>query len=165
MISTVSVSHKVAKILTVSCKSHNPIETLFHWNCFVSNKKNIKKWIKDPFFFQPAPLLENTLMLLVVTFPASIFPTTMKLTGHVPGISRCSVGKSSNWPSWTSPWWQMKRVTVLERQQIVPESLSQTLLHMMEILMTLRSVVKRFPVLCTPREIQFKWDLSLATAF
>ena len=39
MILTVSVSHKVAKILTVSCKNYNPIETLFHWNCFVSNKK------------------------------------------------------------------------------------------------------------------------------
>ena len=51
MILTVRVSHKVANILTVNRKSHHPIETLFHWNCFVSNKKKSKKVNKRSFFF------------------------------------------------------------------------------------------------------------------
>ncbi|XP_066025272.1 neural cell adhesion molecule 1-like [Pocillopora verrucosa] len=41
-------------------------------------------------------LLGNPLLLLVVTFPAPIFPTTMTQTGFVPGISRYPMGKSSN---------------------------------------------------------------------
>ena len=51
MILNVGVSHKVCKILSVSRKSHYPIETLFHQNYFVSNKKKYEKVNKRSFFF------------------------------------------------------------------------------------------------------------------
>ena len=52
MILIVHVSRKIAKILTVSHKSHHPIETLFYWNSFVSrNKKYLKSELKIPLFF------------------------------------------------------------------------------------------------------------------
>ena len=47
-------------------------------------------------------------------------------------------------------------MTALEQQQIVPVFLYQTLLHMVESLVTLRFVVKSFLLLFTQMEISFK---------
>ena len=97
MILTVRGSCRIAKVfLVLVVKAITLLRPPFIGTVWCPVIENIKKVNENSSLFQPATLLEKPLMLLVVTFPAPIFPTTMTQVGFVPGISRCLVGKSSN---------------------------------------------------------------------